>query len=85
MHMSCLLYFPTKTTDWERLFEEWFRAYAKRKEEKQIGFLSLDDVIRSADTSEKVITSYYRKVKIRELWIWKVDMRSLKGTVLENP
>ena len=82
--MSCLLYFPRKTTDWEGLFEELFRAYAKRKEEKQMGFLSLNDVIRSDDRQDKVTTSYLKKVKTRELRIWKGDMRSLVGRVSDD-
>ena len=83
--MSCLLYFPTRTTDWEGLFEELFRAHAKRKEEEQRGFLSLDDVIRSDDRKDKVTTSYLKEVKTRrELRIWKGDMRSLIGRVSDD-
>ena len=62
--MSCLLYFPRKTTNWEGLFEELFRAYAKRKEENQIGFLSVNNVIRSDGRQDKVIVSYFKEVKI---------------------
>ena len=58
--MSCLLYFPRKTTDWEGLFEELFRAHAKRKEENQMGFLSVDDVISSDNGKDKVIASYFK-------------------------
>ena len=67
--MSCLLYFPRKTSDWEGLFDELFRAYSKRKEENQMGFLSVDDVIRSNDRQDKVIASYFKEVKTRELRI----------------
>ena len=82
--MSCLLYFPRRTTDWEGLIEELFRACAKRKEEKQMGFLSLDDVISSNDRQDKVIASYFKEVKIRELRIWKGNMRSLVGRVSDD-
>ena len=82
--MSCPLYFPRKTADWEGLFEELFRAYAKRKEENQMGFLSVDDVISSDDRQDKVTTSYFKEVKIRELRIWKGDMRSLIGSISDD-
>ena len=82
--MSCLLYFPRKTTDWEGLFEELFRAHAKRKEEEQRDFLSLDDVINTDDRQDKVIASYFNEVKTRELRIWKGDMRSLIGRVSDD-
>ena len=82
--MSCLLYFPRKTTDWEGLIEELFRACAKRKEEKQMGFLSLNDVIKSDDRQDKVTTSYFKEVKTRKLRIWKGDVRSLTDTVSDD-
>ena len=82
--MSCLLYFPRKTTDWEGLFEELFRACAKRKEENQMGFLSVDDVISTDDKQDKVTTSYFKEVKTRELRIWKGDMKSLVGRVSDD-
>merc|ERR1712176_959876 len=82
--MSCLLYFPRKTTDWEGLFEELFRAHAKRKEENQMGFLSVDGVIRTDDKQDKVTTSYFKEVKTRELRIWKGDMRSMVGRVSDD-
>ena len=67
--MSCLLYFPRKTNDWEGLFEELFRACAKRMEENQVGFLSVNDVISNEDRQDKVIASYFKEVKTRELQI----------------
>ena len=79
--MSCLLYFPRKTTDWEGIFEELFRACAKRKEEIAEGIWSLDDFIRDDNGSVKVISSYFKEVKIKELQIWKSDMRSCQGTI----
>ena len=82
--MSYLLYFSRKTADWEGLFEELFRAYAKRKEENQMGFLSVDDVIKSDDRQGKVTTSYFKEVKTRELRIWKGDIRSLIGSISDD-
>ena len=65
--MSCLLYFPRRTTDWEGLFEELFRDCVKRNKENQKGHLSLDDFIRDDNGSDKVILSYFKEVKIKEL------------------
>ena len=68
--MSCLLYFPRRTANWEGLLGELFRDYVKRNKEKQKGYLSLDDFIRDDNGSDKVISSYYKEVKIKELRIW---------------
>ena len=45
-----------------------------------MGYLSLDDFSRDDNRSDKVISSYYKEVKIKELRIWKGDMRSCQGT-----
>ena len=82
--MSCILYFPTRTTNWEGLFEELFRDCVKRNKENQMGYLSIDDFIRDDNGSDKVISSYYKEVKIKELRIWKGDMRSCQGTMSDD-
>ena len=82
--MSCLLYFPRRTANWEGLFEELFRDCVKRNKENQKGYLSLDDFIRDDNGSDKVISSYFKEVKIKELRIWKGDMRSCQGTVSDD-
>ena len=89
--MSCLLYFPRKSSDWEGLFEELFRAYVKRKGQDKFhkveirkGFHREYDVIDREEVQDKVIESYSKEVKSRELWIWKGDMRSLTGTVSDD-
>ena len=69
------LIFPRKTVDGEGLlFERLFRGCVKqnrqvkvyKNEEEQMGFLSLEDVIKSEDIQEKVIASYFKEVKIKE-------------------
>ena len=65
--MSCLLYFPRRTTDLEGLLGELFRDCVKRNKENQKGHLSLDDFIRDDNGSDKVILSYFKEVKIKEL------------------
>ena len=82
--MSCLLYFPRRTTDRKGLFEELFRDCVNRNKENQMGYLSLDDFIRDDNRSDKVISSYFKEVKIKELRIWKGDMRSCQGTVSDD-
>ena len=82
--MSCLLYFPRRTTDWEGLFEEFVRYGQEAKKENQKGYLSLDDFIRDDNGSDKVISSYFKEVKIKELRIWKGDMRSCQGTMSDD-
>ena len=82
--MSCLLYFPRRTINSEGLLEELFRDCVKRKEEKEMIFLSLGDFIRDDNGSDKVISSYFKEVKIKELRIWKGDMRSCQGTVSDD-
>ena len=49
-----------------------------------MGYLSLDDFIRDDNGSDKVISSYFKEVKIKELRIWKGDMRSCQGTVSDD-
>ena len=74
------------------LFERLFRGCVKREgqvtvhkiEEKQIGFPSIDDIIKSEDEQEKVIKSYFKKVKIKELRIWKGDVISLAGSMVSD-
>ena len=48
------------------------------------GLLSLNDFIRHDNGSDKVIASYFKEVKIKELRIWKGDMRSCQGTVSDD-
>ena len=89
--MSCLLYFPRKSSDWEGLFEELFRARVKRKGQDKFhkveirkGFHREYDVIDRENVQDKVIESYSKEVKSRELRIWKGDMRILTGTVSDG-
>ena len=83
--MSCLLYFPRRTANWEGLLsEELFRVCVKQNKEKQKGYLSLDDFIRDDNGSDKVISSYFKEVKIKELRIWKGDKGRLTGTVSDD-
>ena len=49
-----------------------------------MGYLSLDDFSRDDNRSDKVISSYYKEVKIKELRIWKGDMRSCQGTMSDD-
>ena len=51
------------------------------REEIWKGCLSDNDVIPSDDVWNKVIAGYFKEVKIKELWIWKGNMRSLTGMV----
>ena len=89
--MSCLLYFPRKSSDWEGLFEELFRARVKRKGQDKFhkveirkGFHREYDVIYEDEVQDKVIKSYSKEVKVRELRIWKGDTRRLTGTVSDG-
>ena len=89
--MSCLLYFPRKSSDREGLFEKLFRACVKRKGQDKFhkieirkGFHREYDVIEREEVQDKVIESYSKEVKSRELRIWKGDMRSLTGTVSDD-
>ena len=57
-------------------YDNMFQDCVKRKgqvevykKENQKGFLSFDDSIRNDDKSSKVISSYFKEVKIRELQI----------------
>ena len=63
-------------------YGKMFRDCVKRKgqvkvykKENQKGFLSLDDFIRNDNGLNKVILSYFKEVKIRELRIWKGDAK----------
>ena len=49
-----------------------------------MGYLSLDNFIRDDNGSDKVISSYFKEVKIKELQIWKGDTRRLTGTVSDD-
>ena len=82
--MSCLLYFPRKTTDWEGLFEELFWDYVNRNKENQKEFLCLDDFIRDDNGFDKVIASYFKEVKIKEFWILKADTKRLTSMVSDD-
>ena len=89
--MSCLLYFPRKSSDREGFFEELFRARVKRKGQDKFhkveirkGFHREYDVIEREEVQDKVIESYSKEVKSRELRIWKGNMRSLTGTVSDD-
>ena len=74
--MSCLLYFLRKSSNWEGFFEEWFRARVKRKGQDKFhkveirkGFHREYDVIEREEVQDKVIESYSKEVKSRELRI----------------
>ena len=54
------------------------------KKENQKRFLSFDDFVRSDDRSDKVISSYFKEVKIRELQIWKGGKRRGTGTMSDD-
>ena len=88
--MSCLLNFPRKTADWEGLlFEILFQGCVKWKGQGKVykkenwkGFLSFDDFIRNDNRLSQGISSYFKEVKIKELQIWKGDVRSLAGSMV---
>ena len=88
--MSCLLYFSRETTNWEGLSEELFKGCVLKREEQQVnkenqmGFLSFDDFIRNDNRSNKDISSYFKEVKIKELRIWKGDMRRCQATMSDD-
>ena len=49
-----------------------------------MGFLSFDDFIRNDNGSNKDISSYFKEVKIKELRIWKGDMRRCQATMSDD-
>ena len=64
--------------------------YVKRKGQEQFhkveiqkGPLREYDVISREQVQQRVIASYFKQVKIRELRIWKGDVRSLAGMIGE--
>ena len=68
-------------------YDKLFRAYVKRKGQEQFhkveirkGPLREYDVIYREQVQQRVIASYFKEVKIRELRIWKGDVRSLTDT-----
>ena len=71
-------------------YDKLFRACVKRKGQEQFhkveirkGPLREYDVIYREQVQQRVIASYFKQVKIRELRIWKGDVRSLAGTIGE--
>ena len=72
-------------------YDKLFRAYVKRKGQDKFhkveirkGFHREYDVIEREEVQDKVIESYSKEVKSRELRIWKGDMRILTGTVSDD-
>ena len=85
------MYFPRKSSVWEGLFEELFRAHVKRKGQDKFhkveirkGFHREYDVIDRENVQDKVIESYSKEVKSREFRIWNGDIRSLTGKVSDD-
>ena len=83
--------FSKEEYDWEGLFDELFRACVKRKGQDKFhkveirkGFHREYDVIEREEVQDKVIESYSKEVKSRELLFWKDDMRSPTGTLLDD-
>ena len=71
-------------------YDKLFRACVKRKGQEQFhkveiqkGPLREYDVIYREQVQQRVIASYFKQVKIRELRIWKGDVRSLAGMIGE--
>ena len=72
-------------------YDKLFRACVKRKGQEQFhkveiqkGPLREYDVIYREQVQQRVIASYFKQVKIRDLRIWKGDVRSLAGTILDD-
>ena len=75
------------THEYDNMFQDCVKRKGQvevYKKENQKRFLSFDDFIRNDDGSDKVISSYFKEVKIRELQIWKGDKKRVAGTMSDD-